>query len=189
MATQISNVELDEVSLVDRPANPKARVLLVKRDTTAKQDVSLEPTAGTEADTVCPECGEDPCVCEPVEDEEEIEMGKENCKPPIPEEMTKVEGVQFVIGFPEKGGSQIQSVIFDSKIWDKAKAQKWLAAHDLTSEKIDETTDSLRFRQKDPSEFKRFRTITPGAQISKQLRGSQGWMALQSKITEAFRNK
>lgn len=55
-----------------------------------------------------------------------------------------------------------QSVIFEPKsAWTLERAQDWLRKHKLKTE-VDETENSFRFRQVDPSEFEEssFRTIT-----------------------------
>lgn len=75
--------------------------------------------------------------------------------------MTK--GVQIVIGFTDSGASAVQSVIFNNKLWDVEKAKKWLTEHELIASKVDETENTLRFRQKDPDQFTKFRVIKPGA--------------------------
>ena len=124
MASELKELTLREVSLVDRPANstvkdgkktPHAIVALWKRDTSF---------------------------------EEVLKAAK---------------GIKFVIGFPKGGGpSKVQSVIFDKSDWDAERARKWLTDNDFKSGKIDETEDSLRFRQEDPEGYERFRTIAPG---------------------------
>lgn len=97
------------------------------------------------------------CFCSTEDQEEEVS------KMDGLEDISKVEGVKFVIGFKEEGGSEIQSVIFDGEKWNEEKAKKWLKDHDLSHGKVDETsTGTLRFRQKEPSEFKRFRIVVPG---------------------------
>ena len=74
----------------------------------------------------------------------------------------KTKGIKFVIGFKEKGGSEVQSVIFDSKLWTETDAKQWLKDNDFTGLEVDETENSLRFRQKDPGQYVRMRTITAG---------------------------
>lgn len=99
-------------------------------------------------------------------------------------------GIQFVIGFPEDGGgSEVQSVIFDSSKWTAEKAKAWLKDHDMHAGKLDETENNLRFRQQDPEGFKRFRTITPGAGVSKALRAKASFSQLQAVIDRAVREK
>lgn len=145
--TQLSDVELDEVSLVDSGANQKAKVVLFKRDE--------------------PACKGKGC--------EEIE------KAPA--------GIQFNIGFKEEGGSEIQSVIFDSDKWDAERAKAWLKDHNMTSGKMDETTNTLRFRQHDPKDYVRFRVIQPGAGVEKALKSSDSWQRIQSVVESAARNE
>lgn len=72
----------------------------------------------------------------------------------------EVKGVMFIIGFPKDGGgSEVQSVLFNKKSWTEEKARKWLKAHKFHAGKIDVTDKYLRFRQKDPSGYKKFRII------------------------------
>lgn len=73
----------------------------------------------------------------------------------------KVTGVKFVVGFPESGSSEIQSVIFDKENWDEAAAKEWLGEHDLKAGTPDVTANTLRFRQKNPARFSRFRIVDP----------------------------
>lgn len=155
---RLSNLELDEISLVDQGANQHASVVLTKR----------APCLGAEKKE-CPSM---------MGDDDDLEKA-----PP--------KGVQFVIGFKESGGSEIQSVIFDTDEWDEEAAQEWLEAHDLKSDKVDrpESGNTLRYRQKDPSAFTRFRVITPGKQLSKALRAGQSWQRTQNLVDAALREK
>lgn len=82
--------------------------------------------------------------------------------------MRAVSGVQFVIGYKSqsktggKGGSEVQSVLFDKGSWTEAKARKWLKDNGMKSGKLDVTEEKLRFRQTDPSGYDRFRIVEPG---------------------------
>ena len=79
------------------------------------------------------------------------------------EEITKAaKGIQLVIGFLKGGGSETQSVIFDKENWNAKDAKAWLKENDYTGLEVDETENSLRFRQTDPEKYDRMRTITPG---------------------------
>jgi len=83
------------------------------------------------------------------------------------EEHIYVEGIKFVIGKP-KGSTktEVQTVIFNKKEgWTQDKASSWLKSHGMHSGKVDDTGESLRFRQRDPGDFEpgAFRTIEPGA--------------------------
>jgi len=97
-------------------------------------------------------------------------------------------GIQFNLGFTEDG-SDVQSVIFDSKLWDAERAKKWLKDHDMVSEKVDETANTLRFRQKDPADFKRFRVITPGKAVSKALKAKDSFQRVSSVVEQAVRDE
>jgi hypothetical protein len=146
----LSELKLNEVSLVDRPANsttdpktgkkiPRAVIALYKRD---------------EDDDHGPECKCQKCkalVKDITVVEKEINL------------MKAAKGVQFVIGFPGGGGgSKIQSVIFDKATWDENRARKWLTDHNMKAGKVDSTANTIRFRQEDPADFERFRVIQPG---------------------------
>lgn len=98
-------------------------------------------------------------------------------------------GIQFVLGFPKEGGSEVQSVVFDSSKWDVAKAKAWLKEHDMEEGEADETENTLRFRQKDPEGFTRFRTITPGASISKALKRRASFSQITEAVSRAIREK
>ena len=98
-------------------------------------------------------------------------------------------GIQFNLGFADEGGSEVQSVIFDSKLWDAERAKKWLKDHDMVSEKVDETANTLRFRQKDPADFKRFRVITPGKAVSKALNAKDSFQRVSSVVEQAVRDE
>ena len=141
MAQKLSKVTLDEVSLVDSPACPGAKVVLMKRSD-QEEDVDKAAPAG----------------------------------------------IQFNLGFTEDG-SDVQSVIFDSKLWDAERAKKWLKDHDMVSEKVDETANTLRFRQKDPADFKRFRVITPGKAVSKALKAKDSFQRVSSVVEQAVRDE
>jgi hypothetical protein len=52
--------------------------------------------------------------------------------------------------------SDIQSVIFYKRLWKKSDAAKWLKNHKFSNAKVDSTRNTLRFRQSDPTKFKRF---------------------------------
>ncbi len=55
---------------------------------------------------------------------------------------------------------EIQTIIFPKSKWDSADAcKKWLKDHDYKDPGVDETEDSYRFRQRDPSDFDKMRTI------------------------------
>ena len=50
----------------------------------------------------------------------------------------------------------------EGKGWTVAKARTWLDNHDLKNDKVDETSQSFRFRQLDPAQYKAgsFKTLT-----------------------------
>jgi hypothetical protein len=143
--TVLSDVTLDEISLVDAGANQHAKVVLMKRNNDGADDVDVDKAAPA--------------------------------------------GIQFNLGFADEGGSEVQSVIFDSKLWDADRAKKWLESHDMVSEKVDETENTLRFRQKDPADFKRFRVITPGKAVSKALKAKDSFQRVSSVVEQAVRDE
>ncbi len=98
-------------------------------------------------------------------------------------------GIQFVIGFKEGGGSEVQSVIFDSSKWDAERAKKWLEDHDMSAGKVDEKENTLRFRQHDPEGYTRFRVIQPGKQVAKALKAKQSFNQVQAVVDRAVREK
>lgn len=55
----------------------------------------------------------------------------------------------------------LQSLIFDKSKFTAKGAQKWAKDHNFSESNVDETGDSIRLRQKDPSEFddSTFRTV------------------------------
>lgn len=125
-------------------------------------------------DTVC-KCGKD-YTCD-------------KCKAKKEEVEKAPSGIKFNIGFKDEGGSEVQSVVFDSSKWDVDRAKAWLKDHDMESGKVDEKANTIRFRQKDPEGYKRFRMITPGAQISKALRAKQSFNQVQGAVERALRDK
>lgn len=80
-------------------------------------------------------------------------------------------GIRFVVGrLKGQSTTTVQTVIFDSEQWSAADARAWLSEHDMKSGKLDETENSLRFRQREPGEFEEgsFRTISPGSRDQAQ---------------------
>lgn len=60
----------------------------------------------------------------------------------------------------KQDGFEVQSVLFPKMHWDSAGAcRDWLNEHDFKSGDLDETDDHYRFRQRDPGDFERLRTI------------------------------
>ena len=70
-------------------------------------------------------------------------------------------GIKFVLGVPEKGGSRVQSVLFHKDYWSPSKARGWLSKGKLKYGRLDRPNGGLyyRFRQEDPSKFKRHRVM------------------------------
>ena len=58
-------------------------------------------------------------------------------------------------------GTVIQSLIFDKELFTAETAKTWALDHDFKAESVDDTSESIRLRQKDPNEFLEdsFRTI------------------------------
>jgi len=63
-----------------------------------------------------------------------------------------------------KDNSSVQSVLFDTKKWTVTDAKKWLKDNDFSGLSIDTGEDKkyYRFRQHNPENYKRFRTIDAG---------------------------
>lgn len=55
-------------------------------------------------------------------------------------------------------GSQVHSVVFPQDEWTLEQAIEWLYAHGYKAPKVDYEANTMRFRQIDPKEFKRFAT-------------------------------
>lgn len=53
----------------------------------------------------------------------------------------------------EEQSTTVQSVICSKDVFSKDEAIEWVKSHDFRYDKLDETEDSYRFRQRDPSEF------------------------------------
>ena len=56
--------------------------------------------------------------------------------------------------------SNIQSVLFDRKYFTHYTAVQWLSRHGYKHYKIDKTPHYLRYRQFNPSPYKRYRIIS-----------------------------
>lgn len=65
--------------------------------------------------------------------------------------------------YGQKNKRKVQTLILSkSRFRDVKSAKKWVVGHGFSVHKVDETANSFRFRQRNPSEFKSgsFRTIT-----------------------------
>ena len=62
----------------------------------------------------------------------------------------------------EQTTTTVQSLIFDKGKFTRSAATKWAQDHDFRSDKVDETGESIRLRQRSPGDFTpgSFRTIT-----------------------------
>lgn len=60
--------------------------------------------------------------------------------------------------------SLVQSVIFPKSKFTQAQAESWLKNHEFKThfrkKGVEITSDFYRYRQKDPHQFRRFRTLT-----------------------------
>lgn len=77
----------------------------------------------------------------------------------------------FVAERAQKKGSKVQSLIFSKDVFkDAASAKSWAKGHDFRSDKVDETENSFRLRQFDPSKCDKetFGTIS----ITKGVQGT-----------------
>lgn len=58
--------------------------------------------------------------------------------------LSKAKGIRAIIGFLPKGGSRIQSILFDkSKGWTVAKAKAWIKEHGYTISETLEFQESV----------------------------------------------
>ena len=173
---RLTAVELDEISLVDQGAAQGAKVVLMKRAEVCEKREGCAVLKMKDKDMKACAMKADKCPhMEMEEEEEEVEKAPK--------------GIQFSIGFKEGGGSEIQSVVFDSEKWTPEEARQWLKDHDMVSDKLDEKPNTLRFRQKDPEGYARFRMITPGTQVAKALRAKDSWQRVQAAVDLAVRQK
>jgi hypothetical protein len=56
-------------------------------------------------------------------------------------------------GNPKPTATKVQSIIFDKEKFKLADAKKWLSEHNKKAPVVDETENTLRFRQEDPDDF------------------------------------
>ncbi len=76
-------------------------------------------------------------------------------------EIAPFEAVMKAQAPPRNGSSVVQSLIFSKKQFPRRDdATKWARDHEFRADKVDETPNSWRLRQREPGEFSRFRTIT-----------------------------
>lgn len=72
-------------------------------------------------------------------------------------------GVRIVVGIPKselvRKATEIQTLIFSKDKFTKKQAKSFAERNDFKMGKIDETGPSFRFRQRDPGDFVRLRTI------------------------------
>lgn len=66
-------------------------------------------------------------------------------------------GVTLVLGIKKGGGSETQSVVFAKDKWTLVQAKAWLVKWDMKADQMRETSDSYRFRQRNPLLYKSFR--------------------------------
>ena len=84
----------------------------------------------------------------------------ENCGAPVMKQNLP-KGVEFVIGVPSKGGTKVQSVLFDQSKWSVEEAKQWLKDHNFKAHVVDVPRSGrfYHFRQESPSKFTRMRTM------------------------------
>ncbi len=70
-------------------------------------------------------------------------------------------GIESKISELVEQNTVVQTLIFDKAMFSKQEAIDWAKGHDFRADKVDETEDSYRLRQREPSEFdeESFRTI------------------------------
>ncbi len=69
------------------------------------------------------------------------------------------EAMHALEGIIAKQGFEIQTIVFPKDKWTLRRARRWLADHDFTQEKLDETENAYRFRQLPPGQFARIRPL------------------------------
>lgn len=67
--------------------------------------------------------------------------------------------------------SEIQSVLFSRKLYNVKTSMSWMKQHRIPMKKLDITENYIRYRQKSPKKYKRFRM----KQISKGVLFVLGW--------------
>jgi hypothetical protein len=58
-----------------------------------------------------------------------------------------------------KPKTAIQAIRFKKNKWTKQKSKKWIKEHNFNPIRLDETIHEYRYRIRQPSEFKSFRTL------------------------------
>lgn len=91
-------------------------------------------------------------------------------------------------GIKGKTSTTVPSLIFPKGEFTRATAISWAKEHDFKSDKVDETEDSFRLRQRNPGDFTpgSFRTITPG---ENQSREEERNMAKDKELEEKEKEK
>jgi hypothetical protein len=64
--------------------------------------------------------------------------------------------------FADAGGSVIQALLFPTGKFTVAEARAWAVKHRWKANDVDSKESFIHLRQKDPSQFKRIRTIYLG---------------------------
>ena len=59
----------------------------------------------------------------------------------------------------KQGSFQIQTILFPKARWTLQRARAWLREHDWKDDKVDETENAYRFRQRDPGDFDEIRPV------------------------------
>jgi len=166
---RLHNLNLDEISFVDQPANALAKVVLFKA-AKCKLGKSFSSCPFVKGGV----CKGTDCPCEG----EKVIKASE-----FPG------GVQFNVGFTKDGTMGIESVIFDIAKWNKDSAVAWLSKHKMRASMAGETEKSLRYFQASNNEFTKFRVMHIGEQISKALEHDNSLTALQEQVGNALRDK
>ncbi len=70
-------------------------------------------------------------------------------------------GVEFRLGIPAKGGSRVQSVLFDKSMWGTGEARQWLTQHGFHGRQVEvpKAGKFYHFPQEAPRKFKAIRTM------------------------------
>jgi phage head maturation protease len=102
------------------------------------------------------------------------------------EEKTLTDNTNNIDNDTKADTTTVQSLIFDKKLFTVEQAKKWAHDHDFRNDKVDETTDSIRLRQKDPNDFIEgsFRTIELTKGVKAVIGRLKDGLEMEKKLDE-----
>ena len=83
-------------------------------------------------------------------------------------------GIDFVFGFKKGGGSEVQSVRFNKKLFTPAQARKWLKAHGFSSGQFEPATKE---------------SVMPDSPIISEIKHEPSFEELRDLVDEAIQEK